>query len=270
MRLKGKSAIVTGAGRGIGRDIARRFAVEGARVVIADIEKSHADAAAAEINDGIGSAHALTADVADPDQVARLFAEAGEYFAAPLDVLVNNAGIAHHGAFLELTLEDWHRVMSNNLTSVFLCGQAGARLMAPRRQGSIINIGSISAQRGSFGRTAYGIAKAGIHQMTRIMAVELGAMGVNVNAIAPGPIDTGMTSFGPDQKRRYLERIPANRFGLAGDISGVAVFLASADAAYMNGAVVNVDGGFDAAGLIFSYEELTTVTSDARDESVSE
>lgn len=270
MRLAKRSAVVTGAGRGIGRETARRLAAEGAHVLVADIDGGKAQAAANEIVEAGGRAHATAADVSEPDQVARMFAEARALFDDRLDVLVANAGIAHHGAFLELPLEDWHRVLKNNLTSVFLCGQAAARIMADRCSGRIINIGSISAQRGSYGRTAYGVAKAGIHQMTRIMAVELGPLGIAVNTIAPGPIDTGITKFGPDQERRYLERIPSGRFGLAGDVAGVAVFLASDDADYMTGSVVNVDGGFDAAGLIFSYNELLKVKSDVRDESKSD
>ena len=270
MKLVNKCAVVTGAGRGIGRETARRFASEGAHVLVADIDASKADSVANEIRESGGRADAATADVSESADVAGLFARAGNVFDGRLDVLVANAGIAHHGAFLELPLEEWHRVLKNNLTSVFLCGQAAARIMAKQRKGTIINIGSISAQRGSFGRTAYGVAKAGIHQMTRIMAVELGPMGVTVNTIAPGPIDTGITKFGPDQERRYLERIPSGRFGLAEDIAGVAVFLAGDDAAYMTGSVVNVDGGFDAAGLIFSYDELLKVKSDVRDETKSD
>ena len=119
-------------------------------------------------------------------------------------------------------------MLRNNLTSAFLCAQGAARIMAAHGGGRIVNIGSISGQRGSYGRTAYGVTKAGIHQMTRIMAVELGPPGIAVNAIAPGPIDTGITSMGPDQERRYLERIPLERFGHARDIAGTALFLVAA------------------------------------------
>ncbi len=270
MRLENRQAIVTGGGRGIGREIGRRFAAEGAHVLLADIDGERAEAAAAEIAAAGGKAIPCTADVGLPEGVRHLFETAQEGFGGRLDILINNAGIAHHGAFLELTLEDWERVLRNNLTSAFLCAQAAARIMAERGGGRIVNIGSISGQRGSYGRTAYGVTKAGIHQMTRIMAVELGPRGIAVNAIAPGPIDTGITSMGPDQERRYLERIPLGRFGLAPDIAGAALFLASDEAAYLTGSVVNVDGGFDAAGLIFSYTELTTVKSDLRDPSRSD
>ena len=267
MRLDGKRAIVTGGGRGIGREIGRRFAAEGAHVLLADIDGERATAAADEIGAAGGRAAPCTADLGRPEGAAHLFETARTCFGGRLDILINNAGIAHHGAFLELTLEDWERVLRNNLTSAFLCAQGAARIMAEPEQGGgrIVNIGSISGQRGSYGRTAYGVTKAGIHQMTRIMAVELGPRGIAVNAIAPGPIDTGITSMGPDQERRYLERIPLERFGHARDIAGAALFLASDEAAYLTGSVVNVDGGFDAAGLIFSYTELTTVKSDVRD-----
>jgi 3-oxoacyl-[acyl-carrier protein] reductase len=265
MRLKNKNAIITGAGRGIGKEIACAFAKEGANVLIVDMESHYAEKTATYIRENNGLAEIVCANVADPTDVDKIFNIAGKYFKGSIDILVNNAGVAHHCAFLELSLDDWDRLISNNLTSVFLCSQKAAQSMAEVGSGTIINIGSISAQRGSFGRTAYGVAKAGVHQLSRIMSVELGMMGITVNTIAPGPIDTGITKFGPDQKRRYLERIPSDRFGLAGDIAGVAVFLASSDAAFMNGSVVNVDGGFDAAGLMFSYEELTTVKSDIRE-----
>ena len=270
MRLDGKHAIVTGGGRGIGREIGRRFAAEGAHLLLADIDGERAKAAAEEIGAAGGQAHACTADVSRPEGVRHMLGYARECLGARLDILVNNAGIAHHGAFLELSLEDWEHVLRNNLTSAFLCAQGAARIMAAHGGGRIVNIGSISGQRGSYGRTAYGVTKAGIHQLTRIMAVELGPRGITVNAIAPGPIDTGITSFGPDQERRYLERIPLERFGDARDIAGAALFLASDEAAYLTGSVVNVDGGFDAAGLIFSYTELTTVKSDVRDHSKSD
>ena len=270
MRLEGKCAIVTGGGRGIGREIGRRFAAEGCRVLLADIDGERAQAAADEIGAAGGRAHACTADLGGPDGVGHMFDTARACMGAPLDILINNAGIAHHGAFLELALEDWERVLRNNLTGAFLCAQGAARIMAANGGGRIVNIGSISGQRGSYGRTAYGVTKAGIHQMTRIMAVELGPRGIAVNAIAPGPIDTGITSMGPDQERRYLERIPLERFGHARDVAGTALFLASDEAAYLTGSIVNVDGGFDAAGLIFSYTELTTVKSDVRDPSKSD
>ena len=270
MRLEGKAAIVTGGGRGIGREIGRRFAAEGANVLLADIDGDRAQAAADEFAAAGGRAHPCTADVGTPEGVGHMYETARDCFGGRLDILINNAGIAHHKAFLELSFEDWERVLRNNLTSAFLCAQGAARIMAANGGGRIVNIGSISGQRGSYGRTAYGVTKAGIHQMTRIMAVELGPRGIAVNAIAPGPIDTGITSMGPDQERRYLERIPLERFGHARDIAGTALFLASDDAAYMTGSVVNVDGGFDAAGLIFSYTELTTVKSDVRDPAKSE
>lgn len=264
MKMTDKTVLITGAGRGIGRDMAHRFAAAGARVVVADIDRAQAEKVATEI--GRESAAPVAADVGDERAVEQLFETADAFFGRPLDILVNNAGIAHHRAFLELSLSDWERVMRNNLTSVFLCGRAAAGRMAPTGKGRIINLGSISGQRGSSGRSAYGTAKAGIHQLTRVMSVELGPMGITVNAVAPGPIDTGITKFGPDQERRYLERLPVGRFGAAGDVAALAVFLASDEASFINGAVFNVDGGFDAAGLIFSYEELTTVKSDLRDE----
>jgi len=264
MEMTGKTVLITGAGRGIGKDMAHRFSAAGARVLVADIDPDRAAQVVQEI--GGEEISSVAADVADTAAVEEMFNVADAFFGRPLDILINNAGIAHHRAFLELPLAEWERVLRNNLTSVFLCGQAAARRMARAGRGRIINLGSISGQRGSSGRSAYGTAKAGIHQLTRVMAVELGPMGITVNAIAPGPIDTGITKFGPDQARRYLERLPVGRFGEAGDVAALAVFLASDAASFINGAIFNVDGGFDAAGLIFSYDELTSLKSDVRDE----
>ncbi len=208
MKLDQKTAIVTGAGRGIGRAIAERFAAEGAAVALVDIDGARAEAAAEPLRAAGGTAHAERADVADPDQVGAAFGAILERFGGRLDILVNNAGIPHHRAFLEMPLAEWERVLRVNLTSMFLCGQAAARVMAAAGGGRIINMGSISGQRGSSGRAAYGASKAGLMQLSRVMAVELAPMGIMVNSIAPGPIDTGITKFGPEQDRAYLARIP--------------------------------------------------------------
>ena len=268
--LKGRNALVTGAGRGIGRATALRMASEGASLILADIDGDKAVETADLIAYKGGAAQAATCDVSDAAAVQGLFETAAAAFDGRLDVLVANAGVPHHRAFLEMPLEEWDHVLKTNLTSVFLCAQAAARLMAEQKYGRIITLGSISGQRGSFGRAAYGTTKAGIMQLTRIMAVELAPLGITVNSIAPGPIDTGITKFGPSQEQQYLSRIPAGRFGAAEDIAEAALYLADERAGFVTGSVLNVDGGFDAAGLMFSYDELTSYKSDERDEERSD
>jgi 3-oxoacyl-[acyl-carrier protein] reductase len=252
-RLHGKVAMITGAGQGIGREIALRFGQEGARVVIADLRETHAQEVAAEIGAAGGEAFAVKIDVTQPDLIAAAIAEIIRRYAR-LDVLVNNAGIGSNVPVLEISLEEWERNLRVNLTGTFLCAQAAARVMVNQGKGRIINIASISGQRGGVGRAAYGAAKAGVIQLTRVMAVELAARGVGVNAISPGPIDTEQSrgTHTPDTRRAYLDRIPLKRYGEAAEIAAAAIFLASDDSSFVVGHILNVDGGFDAAGLIFN------------------
>ena len=252
MKLVDKVALITGSGRGIGREIALRFAREGARPVIADLDEPAAHAVAAEIAAAGGQSLAVKLDVADPVLVNSAIAVTLQRFGR-LDVLVNNAGIGSCEPVLELTLAEWERNLRINLTGTFLCAQAAARVMVKQGSGRIINIASISGQRGGVGRAAYGAAKAGVIQLTRVMAVELAARGVGVNAISPGPVDTDQSrgTHTPGTRRAYLDRIPLKRYGEGSEIAAAAVFLASSDASFVAGHVLNVDGGFDAAGLIF-------------------
>jgi 3-oxoacyl-[acyl-carrier protein] reductase len=252
MRLENKTAVITGSGRGIGRQIARRFAAEGARVLVADLSEEHARAVAAEIVAAGGTAEAVRVDVSDPAGARAMIEAAREKFGR-VDILVNNAGIGSNQPVLELSLEEWERNLRVNLTGTFLCAQAAGRVMVAQGAGRIVNVASISGQRGGVGRAAYGAAKAGVILLTKVMAVELGARGVLVNAIAPGPIDTEQSrgTHTPATRRAYLDRIPTKRYGEAEEIASGVLFLASADATWVNGHVLNVDGGFDAAGLIF-------------------
>lgn len=261
MLLKDKTATVTGAGRGIGREIALAFAREGARVVIGELDGAAAAETAALIGRAGGEAAALAMDVAAPADAERLVATAVESFGG-LDIHVNNAGISVNASFVETEPADWERVLNVNLTGAFLCGQAAARHMLERRSGRIVNICSLSGQRGGTGRAAYGASKAGLELLTKVMAVELGASGITVNGIAPGPIETEMAKRVHDAatRRAYEYLVPQRRYGQPAEVAEAAVFLASDRAGYVNGHILNVDGGFLAAGLMFDLEGPTART----------
>jgi len=256
MRLQGKVALVTGAARGIGRSVARAFAREGAHVVIADLNLEGARAAAGEITAAGGRASALAVDVSDATSIAAMLAAIGRDHGR-LDALVNNAGVGGNTPFLETTLEEWERIIRINLTGAFLVAQGAARMMAKGGGGKIVNIASLSGQRGGNGRAAYGSAKAGLELLTKVMAVELAAHNVNVNAIAPGPIETEMAKFAHDQATRaaYEYLVPMNRYGTPEEIADAAVFLVSDESRYVHGHTLNVDGGFLSAGLMFTADK---------------
>ena len=250
MRLQGKHALVTGAGRGIGLAIAKALAREGASVAIADLDGGRAEAAAASVG---GRALSIRADVADPESVAAMVGTALEAFGR-LDILVNNAGIGGNTPFLETSLEEWRRILDVNLTGAFLVAQAAAREMVRAGGGGrIVNIASLSGQRGGHGRAAYGSAKAGLELLTKVMAVELAPHGINVNAIAPGPIETEIARFMHDEATRaaYHYLVPMSRYGTPEEIADAAVFLCSDESRYVQGHTLNVDGGFLAAGLMY-------------------
>jgi len=247
LTLKDKTAIVTGGGQGIGEAIATRFSEQGAQVVIADINIDNATAVAKKI-DG----HAAHLDVTNLEQVQSVVDNTVAQF-GQLDILVNNAGIGQNCTFLDTPLDEWERILKVNLTGPFLCAQAAALVMVNQGSGKIINIGSISGQLGAQGRAAYGASKAGILQLTRIMAVELAPKGIYVNAISPGPVDTkqSRSMHTQDTRRAYHARIPLGRYGERTEIADAAVFLASDASNFVVGHILNTDGGFKMAGLMF-------------------
>ncbi len=251
MRLHGKHALVTGAGRGIGLAIASALAREGAAIAVADLDADRAKSAAAGIGEQGGRAIAIIADVADPASVKAMVRTALDAFGR-LDILVNNAGIGGSTPFLETTIEEWRRILDVNLTGAFLVAQAVAREMT-KHGGKIVNIVSLSGQRGGHGRAAYGSAKAGLELLTKVMAVELAEHGISVNAIAPGPIETEIARFMHDEATRaaYHYLVPMNRYGTPEEIAEAAVFLCSDESRYVQGHTLNVDGGFQSAGLMY-------------------
>ncbi|HJU77414.1 MAG TPA: 3-oxoacyl-ACP reductase family protein [Sphingomicrobium sp.] len=250
MRLQGKIALVTGGARGIGFAIAKALAAQGAIPVIADINEQGARDAVAALQGSEGLA--LGVNVAEQASItAMIEAIIARY--GRLDILVNNAGIGGNTPFLDIKLEEWSRTIAINLTGAFLVAQACAREMAKQQSGKIINIVSLSGQRGGHGRAAYGSAKAGLELLTKVMAVELAEFGINVNAIAPGAIETEMAKFAHDQATRaaYNYLIPMRRYGTPEEIADAAVFLCSDESRYIHGHTLNVDGGFRTAGLMF-------------------
>ena len=255
-RLERKSAMITGSARGLGREMAKLFASEGAAVAIRDVDAKGANAVAAEIAAAGGRSIAIAADITDPNQVDAAVRKVLDAFGR-LDILVNNAGIGTNEPVLTTTLEEWDRVLRVNLTGTFLCAQAAGRIMVRQGAGSIVNIASISGQRGGQGRGAYGASKAGVILLTQVMAVELGANGVRVNAVSPGPVDTEQSRGTHTQATRqsYLDRIPLRRYGQPGEIAAAVLFLASDESSFINGHILNNDGGFMAAGLMFDPQK---------------
>ncbi len=240
-RLSNKVALVTGAGAGIGRAIARRFGAEGANVVVNDINAASAADTARTIVGAGGSAIAVAADVADKAQADQLFDVTLERFKR-IDVLVNNASLTNTTRhFLEADEQWWDQILAANLKSAFLCAFRAAQVMARRRQGSIINMSSGGASRAHRGNAAYDAAKGGVEALTRALALDLGPYGVRVNALVPGSIN----SRGLDEAtlRQRGMTVPLGRVGDVDEMAGPAVFLASDDASYITGHLLVVDGG---------------------------
>jgi meso-butanediol dehydrogenase/(S,S)-butanediol dehydrogenase/diacetyl reductase len=249
-------AVVTGAARGIGLAIARAFLADGWRVALVDRDADELlRAAEALARDGHrdGRSHAVLADVSDPSQVEALARSVDAAFGR-VDALVNNAGVAVFKPILQTSFDEWRAVMATNLDGVFLCTQALApRMLAnpgPSR-GAVVNIASISGLRASTLRVAYGTSKAALMHLTRQQAVELGDLGIRVNAVAPGPVETAMAAqvHTPAIRAGYRDAIPLARYGTPQEIADAVLFLCSPRGTYVNGQTLAVDGGFDAAGI---------------------
>lgn len=240
MRLKDKVCLITGGGRGIGKATALRFAQEGARVAVADVDLQVASEVAHEIGEhGL----ALQLDVSQRESVEAALDQIVARWGR-IDVLVNNAGIIRDAQLLKLSEEDFDAVIDVNLKSVFSCTQAAARRMVEQGSGVILNASSVVALYGNFGQSNYVAAKSGVIGMTKVWARELGPKGVRVNAVAPGFIETRMTAGIPEKVLEKInERVPMRRMGLPEEVANAYLWLASDEASYVNGHVLSVDGG---------------------------
>jgi len=244
MRFENQIAIVTGAGRGIGRAIAVRFANEGARVACVSLTEANAKKTADEINTmraDAGKAYAV--DVADHDAVQKVGAQIFEDF-GKIDILINNAGVTRDGLVMRMSVEDWDSVINTNLRGAFNFTQSIVRAMTKQRSGRIINISSVIGLMGNAGQTNYAASKAGLIGFTKSLARELASRNITVNAVAPGFITTDMTAGLSDEiKKTIHSKIPLGRTGAPEDIASAVAFLASAEANYITGQVLCVDGG---------------------------
>jgi NAD(P)-dependent dehydrogenase (short-subunit alcohol dehydrogenase family) len=244
-----KAALVTGAARGIGLATAKRFLAEGWRVALLDIDGDNL-ARTVKALARPETTIAITCDVADAAGVAGAVNIVAEKFGR-LDALVNNAGIAIFKPILDVTYEDWSRVLAVNLTGPFLCTQAAAPLMRDGGGGAIVNITSISGLRASTLRTAYGTSKAALAHLTKQQAAEFASLNIRVNAVAPGPVDTAMAKavHSPEIRQDYHDHMPLNRYGLEDELAEAIYFLCSERASYITGQILAVDGGFDSTGI---------------------
>jgi 3-oxoacyl-[acyl-carrier protein] reductase len=245
--LKDKVALITGASQGIGRDTALALAEAGAKVAVAARNEEKLSALVGEITAAGGAAFAVKMDVADAEQVKAGFKQVLDKFAR-LDILVNNAAITRDGLAMRMKPDDWDSVLRTNLTGAHLCIQQALPPMMKARAGRIINISSVVAQSGNAGQANYVAAKAGLIGLTKAIAIEIASRNITVNAVAPGFIETPMTAVLPDKVKEEMKaRIPLGRMGSAREIAAAIVFLASDEAAYITGHVLNVNGGLHLA-----------------------
>ena len=245
LRLEGKSAIITGAGRGIGRAIAQKFLEEGARVVICDIVPERIEQTARELS-AFGMVRALAGDVSQAAFCDELV-QCAIVWHGELNVLVNNAGIAVFGSFLEHSEADWDRTMAVNLKSMFLLGQRAARIMITQgKGGAVVNMASTNGLMGERDLVAYNASKGGVVLLTKTMAIELAPYNIRVNCVAPGLIRTELAPEGGVDEaftQAYLQKIPLRRHGLPFEVANLFAYLASDEASFITGDAVVIDGG---------------------------
>ena len=241
--LEGKAALITGAGTGIGRAIAHAFGAAGARLVLAGRRPQPLETVKQEVEGAGGTAHVRPADVAQQTQAADLVKAAAETLGR-LDILVNNAGRTYDQLILRMKWDELENTLATNLQSMFYTCAAAGKIMIGQRSGSIINVTSVVALTGNAGQSAYVASKAGVIGLTKSLAQEFGSRNVRVNAVAPGFIETDMTTSLSDAlKETYMARVPLRRYGSPTEVANLVVFLASDAAAYITGQTLAVDGG---------------------------
>ncbi len=249
---------MTGGGSGIGAGIAERLASEGASVLVADINFEGATSVADGIRRAGGKAQPFRMDVASETDAAAAVAEAEAQFGR-LRIAVCNAGITDRVPVLEMPVAAFEKVIRTNLLGCFVTAQAAARAMARDVEGGpggrIVMVSSVSGQFGGTGRAAYGASKGGIETLTKVLAVELAPYGIVVNGVAPGPTQIARTAHGPRQRAAFLDRMAVKRYGTPADIAGAVAFLSGDDCAFVAGHMLNVDGGFAAAGVLYDPAE---------------
>ena len=241
--MKGRTAFVTGASQGIGRACALDLARAGARVIVGARQQDKLTSLVEEIRAAGGSADAVPLDVASRDSIKEAFGQARE-LAERVDILVNNAGMTRDGLAARMSPDNWDQVLNVNLTGAFACIQAVLRPMMKARWGRIINISSVVGESGNSGQANYAASKAGLLGLTKSLAQEVGSRNITVNAVAPGFIETSMTdALGDEVKGKLLESIPLGRIGSADEVAYAIRFLAAAEASYITGHVLQVNGG---------------------------
>ncbi len=242
--MKNKIVLITGSSQGIGKAIALKFASLGAQIALNDIpsQEENLKIAKSEIEKLGARAEYFLADVSKFDEVEKMMAGVKEKFNG-LDVLINNAGIAKDRTLAKMTVEEWQKVIDINLTSVFNCSKSALPLLIPN-QGNIVSLSSIVGQKGNFGQTNYAASKAGIIGFTKALSKEVGRFGVRVNAVAPGFIETKMAEAIPDQMKATIKQLTSlGRFGKPEEVANAIAFLASPDASFITGVILNIDGG---------------------------
>jgi len=243
MKLKDKVSVITGGGRGIGKEIAKALANEGSHCVLCDVNEQELNSATLEIKALGVQAVPIGLNVTDFSQCESMVNKVIDKF-GEIDILINNAGITKDGLLLRMKEEDWDSVISVNLKGTFNCTKAAVKVMLKQRSGRIVNVASIIGVMGNAGQANYAASKAGIIGLTKSVAKEVASRNINVNAIAPGFIETKMTQVLPeDVKTAMLKQIPLARFGKPEDVAQLVLFLVSEDSSYITGQVIQIDGG---------------------------